>query len=167
MIITRARIEDAREILELQKLAYQSEALLYQDEALPPLLQTLEELDRDFENQFFLKAVLDDRIIGSVRATMKQGTCYIGRLVVHPDYQNRGIGTMLMQVIEQCFARAGRYELFTGHRSERNLELYHKLGYQPYRSEPVHEGLDLVFLEKWIPDRPADPAPRSPRAERR
>jgi ribosomal protein S18 acetylase RimI-like enzyme len=37
--------------------------------------------------------------------------------MVKPDSQNNGIGTRLMQAIEEHFRMADRYELFTGHRS--------------------------------------------------
>ena len=45
MMIERAKIEDAKEILDLQKLAYQSEAEIYNDYTIPPLTQTLEEME--------------------------------------------------------------------------------------------------------------------------
>ena len=157
MIVTRARVEDASEILELQKLAYQSEAKLYQDDMLPPLLQTATDILHDFENQFVLKAVLHDQIIGSVRAYIEEGTCYIGRLVVHPEYQNHGVGMALMQVIEQCCSGASRYELFTGHRSEHSLYLYRKLGYRQFKREAVHERLELVYMEKGTGEKQASP----------
>ena len=146
--IQRADNRDAQEILDLQKLAYQSEAAIYDDYTIPPLTQTLEEITADFERQVFLKATLDGRIVGSVRAHELEGTCFIGRLIVHPDVQNRGIGTSLLNEIEKTFGRAERYELFTGSRSERNLNLYQKLGYEPLRSEVVTKDLSLVFLEK-------------------
>jgi hypothetical protein len=41
MMITQAAAADAAEILALQKLAYQSEAAIYQDYSIPPLTQTL------------------------------------------------------------------------------------------------------------------------------
>lgn len=148
LIITRATLADAQEILDLQKLAYQSEAAIYQDYAIPPLTQTLPELEAELQNQVFLKAVAAGRIVGSVRAYLQQGTCCIGRLIVHPAYQNRGLGKELMRKIEGCFPQAQQYELFTGHRSERNLYLYQKLGYQQVRMEQVSEKLTLVFLEK-------------------
>jgi len=148
MIIERASLENATEILELQKLAYASEAAIYNDYSIPPLVQTLDQLRTDFVNQIFLKAIVDGKIIGSVRGVVEGGTCHIGRLIVHPDFQGRGVGTRLMKEIEKCFDQAERYELFTGHRSERNLRLYDGLGYIPFASEPVTEGLTLVFMVK-------------------
>lgn len=149
MRIERAIIEDAHAILTLQKLAYQSEAQIYNDYTLPPLTQTLDQIQRDFDNQLFLKAILGERIIGSVRAFLKDGTCYIGRLIVHPDFQNQGIGTQLMKRIEEVFNEAQRFEIFTGHRSERNLYLYGKLGYRPFKTHQANENLTIVYLEKF------------------
>jgi ribosomal protein S18 acetylase RimI-like enzyme len=146
--IEQATAANAAEILALQKLAYQSEADIYRDPAIPPLTQTLEEIEADFGQTLFLKASIEGKIIGSVRAFLSQGTCHIGRLVVHPDFQNRGIGTQLMGEIEACFDQAKRYELFTGHKSARNLHLYQKLGYTVCRSQRITGGLTLVFLEK-------------------
>ncbi len=151
VMIERATIGDAQAILNLQKLAYQSEAELYQDWMISPLTQTFEELAREFETHCFLKAVLEGELVGSVRAHLKRGTCFIGRLIVHPYWQNQGIGARLMAAIENCFGDAQRYELFTGDRSERNLHLYRKLGYMPFRSERLDEQVTLVFLEKEHP----------------
>lgn len=151
MIIERAMVGDAGSILSLQKLAYRSEAKIYNDFTIPPLTQTLEEIKKDFESQVFLKAVADGRIIGSVRAFVKEGTCYVGRLIVHLDFQNRGIGTRLMGRIEEVFKEAQRFEIFTGHKSERNLHLYEKLGYQRFKTVKANEKLTIVFLEKHNP----------------
>ncbi len=48
MILEQARISDAEEILSLQKIAYKSEAEIYMDFNIAPLIQTLEEIKRDF-----------------------------------------------------------------------------------------------------------------------
>jgi len=147
-VIDRAVRADAAEILALQKLAYASEAAIYDDYTISPLHQTLADLEAEIEGQVVLKAMLDARIVGSVRAYERDGTCHIGRLIVHPDCQNRGLGARLMRAIEERFAAAQRFELFTGHRSERNLYLYRKLGYASYRTQPINEQLSLIYLEK-------------------
>jgi ribosomal protein S18 acetylase RimI-like enzyme len=154
MEIERAIISDAEEILSLQKLAYRSEAEIYNDFNIPPLVQTLESIEKDFENQYFLKAVMDGKIIGSVRAYTKEGTCYIGRLIVHPDFQNRGIGTDLMNEIERIFNTRRRFELFTGDKSERNLYFYQKLGYKIFKKAKITDQTMIVYLEKKIEGKP-------------
>jgi ribosomal protein S18 acetylase RimI-like enzyme len=151
VLIQPAEPGDAAEILQLQKLAYRSEAAIYDDTTIPPLTQTLDEMRADLVRQTCLKVTIDGCIVGSVRAHVNDGTCFVGRLIVHPDHQNRGIGTRLMGEIEQVFNSAARFELFTGHRSERNLALYRKLGYRPFRQEQISEVLMLVYLEKVQP----------------
>ncbi|MDI6764102.1 MAG: GNAT family N-acetyltransferase [Thermodesulfobacteriota bacterium] len=148
MMIERAVTDDAEEILSLQKIAYQSEAEIYDDFTITPLTQTLEEIKKDFESHVFLKAVTGGKIIGSVRAFVKEGTCYVGRLIVHPDFQNQGIGTQLMNRIEEVFKGDQRFEIFTGHKSERNLYLYEKLGYKRFKTLMASEKLTIVYLEK-------------------
>jgi ribosomal protein S18 acetylase RimI-like enzyme len=150
--ILRATIGDASEILALQKLAYRSEAEIYGAYDIPPLTQTEAEMEADLERQTVLKVVDGDRIRGSVRAYEAQGICHIGRLIVHPDCQNQGLGTQLLRAIEAAFPQAERYELFTGHRSARNLYLYGKLGYKEFKRERVNETLTIVYLEKLAAD---------------
>jgi GNAT superfamily N-acetyltransferase len=146
--IVQASIEDAGEILTLQKVAYQSEAKLNDDWTIPPLMQTLLEIEAEFENKIFLKAVHDSRIIGSVRASLDSGTCFIGRLIVHPDHQKKGIGALLMGRIEAAFPGAKRFELFTGVKSADNIRLYQRLGYREFREEDLSSKVRLVFMER-------------------
>ena len=148
VIIEPASVEDAKEILDLQKIAYVSEAERYNDCSIPPLTQTIDQIKADFENYIFLKASTGARIVGSVRGYMDQETCHIERLIVHPDFRKQGIGTRLIKEIEVRFKQARRYELFTGHRSENNLRLYSKLGYKPYKKQIVSDSLTLIFMEK-------------------
>lgn len=139
--------DDMAEILSLQRLAFRQEAELYNDFGIAPLTQTLEGIREEAKKLVFLKAVDGGRIIGSVRAFEKQGTCYIGRLIVHPDYQNRGMGKRLMNAIEERFA-GFRFELFTGDRSEKNLAFYERLGYQRFDIRKVSDNLNFVYFEK-------------------
>lgn len=145
--IFQATFEDAVEILDLQKLAYQSEAQIYNDWTLPPLLQTVEEIQGEFNTHLFFKAVSEHLIIGSVRTRIMGDTCHIGRLIVHPKWQNRGIGTRLMAEVEVMNQDVTRFELFTGSDSIRNLNLYHKLGYKEFRRERLSKQVELVYLE--------------------
>lgn len=146
--IETANFADLEAILALQKRAYLSEAELYQDYTLPPLMQTLSGIEEDFNKQIILKAMSDGSLVGSVRAFAKEGVCHIGRLVVEPTYQNKGVGSRLLKAIENRFPAAERYELFTGERSKKSLYLYDKAGFEIIRRRRVSETLTLVFLCK-------------------
>jgi len=149
MTIVTAGKSDLQAILELQYLAYQSEARLLNDFTIPPLRQTYGETEQEYLNGIFLKAMDEDgKIIGSVRARVKNDTAFIGKLIVHPDKQGQGIGTKLLSAVEgEC--RAARYELYTSDRSLRNIRLYERLGYVRFREQRVSEALTLVYLEKF------------------
>jgi ribosomal protein S18 acetylase RimI-like enzyme len=146
--IFSATPEDTIGIFDLQKLAYQSEAQIYNDWTIPPLLQTVEEIQNEFSTYLFLKAVSKHSIIESVRARTIGTTCHIGRLVVHPKWQNQGIGTHLLTEIEIMNRDLARFELFTGSNSIKNLYLYNKFGYQEFKRELLNNQIELVYLEK-------------------
>lgn len=151
MIIETASIKDASAILALQRLAYQSEADLYQDPQIQPLTQSLAEVKAEFANQIILKGRVDRQIVASVRGRLQAETCFVSKLIVHPDWQNRGLGSQLMLEVERRFPEAKRFEICTGYRSARNLHLYNKLGYKEFRRQPIHNRLTMAFMEKQNP----------------
>lgn len=152
--ILPATLADAAELLALQRLAYQDEARLYADWTIPPLMQTLAELEAEFTRLTILKAVDEaGAIVGSVRARLDEtpgvgAVCRVGRLIVHPKRQRQGLGTALLTAMEASFPRAARFALFTGSKSEGNLRLYRRLGYCEVDTREAAPGLTLVFLEK-------------------
>jgi Acetyltransferases len=150
MKIKNAELIDLLSILELQKLCYQENAERYNDYKIGPLVQTIYDLKEEFKNSIILKVEDDSKIIGSVRAFEKNKSCYIGRIIVHPDYQNKGIGKKLMVEIENRFPKCVRFELFTGFKDQKNIYFYQKLGYWIFKIEKVTDNLDLIYLEKVI-----------------
>ena len=146
--IIKADKEDLSEILDLQYLAYQSEARLFDNEDIPPLKQTLADVENEYQRGIILKALDEDKtIIGSVRAFCDNETVYIGKLMVHPSKQGRGIGTQLLLEMEKQYPKQ-RCELFTSTRSEKNIALYKKLGYKIFGEKQVTEELRFVYMEK-------------------
>jgi ribosomal protein S18 acetylase RimI-like enzyme len=145
--IERAIESDAQELLSLQKLAFISVAELEGYE-IQPLTQTVEDVKEAFDSNFILKYVHKKEIIGSVRAFEKDGTCYISRLMVHPNSQNRGIGKELMKEIETIFGNV-RFELFTASINSKNISFYEKLGYKGYKTGKL-AGIEshFLFMEK-------------------
>jgi ribosomal protein S18 acetylase RimI-like enzyme len=146
--ITEAAVGDGSEILALQQTAYQSEASLYSDWTIPPLTQTLSQLAAEFDSKVILKAMDAGKIVGSARAYLDNGNCFIGRVIVHPNYQRKGIGTQLMLRMESSFPDARRFELFTGSKSSKNICFYQRLGYRIFREEDLSPNVRLVFMEK-------------------
>lgn len=146
--IIDADIDDAEEILSLQKLCYRENAERIGDYGIPPLTQTGEEIRAEFSSHTVLKIETDGRIIASVRAHESDMLCHIGKLIVHPEYRRRGLGTKLMHEIERRFPAVKAYSLFTGSKDEGNLILYEINGYSRIDERKISERLTFVYLMK-------------------
>lgn len=147
--ILTAEETDLIAILNLQKECYQTEAELHNEYNIPPLTQTYDSIFEEYKQGIlFLKGVVDGQLIASVRGSIKDGTTYIGRLIVKKEFQNNKFGQALMKEIETKLKNCNRYELFTGFKSEKNLKLYEKLGYNEFRKEFINDNLILIYLEK-------------------
>ena len=147
IIIGPASVADAGELLTVQRAAYLSEGRLHESFDLPPLTETLDSLRSAIASGPLLKALYGTRVVGAVRARVQDRTGHIGRLAVAPDLQGLGIGSRLVVAIEELLAPSvDRFELFTGPRSEANVRLYERLGYERIATPPAHE--PLIYLAK-------------------
>jgi histidine ammonia-lyase/ribosomal protein S18 acetylase RimI-like enzyme len=160
IVISRVEPGDAGELLTLQRAAYVSEGQIYENARIPPLTQTLAELEAELADATALKATIGSRIVGSARARLEDGTLHIGRIAVAPDVQGRGIGTALIERLEaEHAAGAHTFALFTGDSNPANRRLYERLGYRETHHEELDFGVRLVHLAKRAPGSPARLAP--------
>jgi GNAT superfamily N-acetyltransferase len=76
-------------------------------------------------------AEVDGELVGSNFATNWGSVGFFGPLTVHPDLWNKGIGSRLMDPIEECFANWGprHMGLFTWSHSPSHIHLYEKFGF--------------------------------------
>ena len=139
---------DAPNILAIQKAAFLGQAKIYKNYELPPLTQNLDSIEKEFEEKTFLKAMIKGEIIGAVRFILTKGCVIIDRIVVKPEYQNKGIGTALLKKIEAIIPNAIAFQLFTGNKSVRNIHLYEKIGYKVIGQDISDQGIELLHLEK-------------------
>ena len=147
MVIEKATFNDLKEILDLQRFAYITEAERFNNMNIQPLTETLDELVEEYNKGIVLKLTIDNKIIGSIRAYELNNTVYIGKLMVHQDYRNKGYGSMLLSKIEEYFPNK-RYELFTSTRSIENIRMYERVGYKPFKTEKIDNELEFIYLEK-------------------
>lgn len=147
--IEKASRADLAEILRLQKKAFGQVADLLNCPGLPALLQTEQGIHEEFDHCVILKCFGDDgRIVGSVRAFVdEENACRIGKLIVDPDSQGRGIGRALMAEIERSFPACARYCLFTSEETPWTSQLYRKLGYGETGRRPMG-GTVMILMDK-------------------
>lgn len=150
--ISAATEQDAEQIFKLQYLCFQSEAALYGNYRIDPLVQSLDSLRQEVVADCVFVARLGDEVVGSVRgSTTEDGAAAIGKLCVHPRLQGHGIGARLLRAVEAALAEergATRFRLHTGHRSEGNLRLYRRVGYQTVGTFDSPDGVPMILLEK-------------------
>ncbi|TQV75230.1 GNAT family N-acetyltransferase [Aliikangiella marina] len=147
MQILQANLSDAAEILKLQRAAYQSEAELHNDFDIPPLTQSLSELEQEFARKKVIKIIDNEKLIASGQVHLEGETCYIGRMAVWPELQGQGIGSKLLSALESFFPEAKRIELFTGENSKSNIAMYQRRGYQIFK-ESLLGKTKVLFFER-------------------
>ena len=148
MRIELATIEDVQALLDLQHKAFGSlcEELDWND--APPLTETLEHVREEFAQCTTLKVLNDEgRIIGSVYGSVTDGSLYIGRLMVLPEYQQQGMGKQLFREIQRLLPHH-RAWLCTCKQVRPPYEFYLREGFRPYKDEIVGPGLTWVYMEK-------------------
>ena len=145
-------IDDAGEVLTLQRAAFVQEALIYDAVDMPPLTQTLDEVRGELEDNLGCVALDGERMVGCVRARIDGDLLLIGRIAIAPDQQGSGLGTALLGAVEERGRDAGATtaELFTGSLSEANLRLYEREGYEESERVPGDDGTAQVFLRKQL-----------------
>jgi ribosomal protein S18 acetylase RimI-like enzyme len=148
MEIRKATQNDLPKILGIQKQAFLSEAKRYNDFSIPPLHQTIEELVQEFTEKQIWVGTINNEIVGSVRVFSKNGIGYIGKLIVSPEHQNKGIGRTLMNHAETELKDVEKIELFTGEKSDKNIYLYKSMGYEIINIIKETENVNLVLMEK-------------------
>jgi GNAT superfamily N-acetyltransferase len=146
---------DAGEILTLQRAANVTEARLYHDLNMPALVQTYAELVAELASSIVVTARSGHRMVGCGRARVDGPTLHIGRLVVAPDMQGKGIGTRLIEALERAAPpTVRRATLFTGHLSVANIRLYERLGFAETHREHITDATTLVHLDKPVDRQP-------------
>ena len=144
-----AQPADAEEVAVLQRACWLSEAVANSTLDLPALSEDADEVRRGFAQWQTWVVRSGGRLVGSVRArasTETPGQWEIGRLMVAPDLQGRGIGRALLAYAEAA-APAGTRRLWinTGTRSAANLRRYRRAGYRARPGEGRFAGtVDLV-----------------------
>ena len=144
----RLGVEDAGEVLTLQRAAYITEARAHDDFDLPPLLETLDETRTALSSLLCWGFRDGGRLVASVRLTLAGPVAVIGRLVVAPDRQGERLGSALLRFAESAAPPSvTTFRLFTGSKSAGPLSLYGKHGYRETHRTPENNH-ELVHLEK-------------------
>lgn len=149
VVIAPISDDDAGEVLTVQRAAFVSEAAIYGSVDMPPLTQTLTELEAELRSESGFTARIDGRLVGAIRFVERDDMLLIGRIAIAPDMQGEGIGRMLLAAAEEA-SSARVAELFTGSLSEANVRLYESCGYEEHERVPDGDGTAQIFMRKLL-----------------
>jgi ribosomal protein S18 acetylase RimI-like enzyme len=151
-LVERLDSTAAGELLTLQLAAFVKPAQDHADLNLPPLLENLSDLQASLVagNTVALGIRQAHRLVAAVRLHRNASTVNLERLIVAPDCQGQGLGTILLQAAETVFPHCQSIQLCTGQYSLQSIQLYQRLGYQISQHSPA-DGYELIHFVKAIP----------------
>ncbi|MDT9593880.1 tRNA (guanosine(37)-N1)-methyltransferase TrmD [Nocardioides zeae] len=134
--VATATAGDAGELWTLSRACWVAEAQANPGVEIPALHEDLDDVLAGLGAWTTLVARSGGRLVASVRGRLDDGAWDVGRLMVAPDLQGRGIGRRLLGLGEELAAphvasgEVRAYRLVTGAGSEGNLRMYRKAGYR-------------------------------------
>ncbi|MFC6005990.1 GNAT family N-acetyltransferase [Angustibacter luteus] len=165
-----ATSSDTGEVLTLQRAAFVAEAQLYGEPDIQPLRDTPDDVRRaigDPRTHVVVAVAVDEtegrpgRLLGSARLVVDpEGlAAVVGRIVVAPDVQGRGLGSLLVQALHDLAAGLGvrRFELWTGGSSQSNLAFYRRHGYVDQETRQDDRGITLQVMRREVPAGSTEP----------
>ena len=150
--LIRATIEDSRELWQMQLESFQSLLDKYQDYDTNPASEPIDKIINRLnqEETYYYFICMDDAKVGAIRVIdfKSDGNKRISPIFILPQYQNKGIAQIAMQLCEQLHG-SENWELDTILQEEGNCYLYEKMGYhRTGKTEAINDKLTLVFYEK-------------------
>ncbi|CAB4966954.1 unannotated protein [freshwater metagenome] len=137
-----AVLADAGELYTLQRACWLQELVANPGVEIPALTESLDDVRRGL-GEWTVMVARDPgsgRLVGAVRGRLDAHDEWdIGRIMVAPDLQGRGLGRALLELVEDLAPREARtFVLFTGAGSVDNLRMYKKAGFRlrPDREAP-------------------------------
>jgi tRNA (guanine37-N1)-methyltransferase len=125
---------DAGELYTLQRACWLQELEANPGVEIPALRESLDDVRRGLGEWTVMVArePTSGRLVGAVRGRVDpHGEWDIGRVMVAPDLQGRGLGRALLELVEALApADVTTYVLFTGAGSTDNLRMYKKAGFR-------------------------------------
>lgn len=138
----------AAEIYDLQKNAYEVEANIIGYLDLPPLKETVQDLQQCGE--LFLGYVLEGKVLGAISYKTSTDLLDIHRLMVHPLHFRKGIAHALLVHLEECEAAICEWIVSTGTGNTPAINFYKRNGFQAINEVKVNERLSITNLKRLV-----------------
>ena len=128
----------------MQRSAYEVEAALIGTDAIPPLKESLADLQQ--LRLHVVGVLVDDRIVAFVGYKRAWRTVDINRLVVLSTHFRRGYARRLLEYLHEAEPGA-KFKVSTASANQPAIELYLALGYRPSR-EIEKDGVRITRFKR-------------------
>lgn len=141
--------EKAELLWSLQHAAYRIEAALIGVSDLPPLRETVDDLQACTET-FWGCWTEEGELAAAVSAEPGEepNTATVCRVMVHPDYFRRGLAVALLSAAMAEYAPESAWEVTAEVRNEPAVSLYEKLGFLPMETFIPAPGIMMLRMRK-------------------
>ncbi|MBT2639710.1 bifunctional NUDIX hydrolase family protein/GNAT family N-acetyltransferase [Bacillus sp. ISL-39] len=148
--LEKASVEDAEELLALQREVFLPLYKKYKDHETSPVTQTKEKFSARFKQGAYYKILFEGRLAGSVHVYEKSsGLMKLHIINILETYHNKGIAQEVMKRLELMYPEAEAWELDTILTEERNCYLYEKMGYKRTgEAKDINKDMTIIRYRK-------------------
>lgn len=128
VMLKRANVDDAATLRAISVLAFTSDYEQYG--SYPPGIESLDWHTSAIKKGHYYKIIFDGEIAGGICVIPSANDLVkIKYFFISNDYQNKGIGSTALKLVEQEYRTARIWALVTPYRAYRNHHFYEKFGY--------------------------------------
>lgn len=144
-----ANLEEAEELLNLQKMIFKPLFNKYEDHETSPVFEELDNFKERIKKNDYYKIVYNNKIIGGVNVGLiEPGKMKLRIINILEEYQNKKIGQEVLRRLEIMYPEASSWELTTILNEKRNCRFYEKMGYSKTIKKIVNPKMTLVLYKK-------------------
>lgn len=124
----------------------------YHDDDTSPAKESADAIAWKINNSDFYIVYEGDEAVGGVRVVAdSDNICRISPIFLLPRYQNKGMGSKVMELVFSLYPKAEKWQLATISEEELNCHFYEKLGFVRTGSRTViNEHMTIIGFEKTI-----------------
>ncbi len=152
MKLQKAKIGDAAELLQLQKIAFTELFNTYKDYETNPANETIEIIIERMKqnNSTYYFIAIDTIKIGAIRIVKSdEHTMRISPIFILPEYQGQGYAQEAMAMVEKKEVGIEKFSVDTIKQEPKLCYFYKKIGYKQLENEyPITPQMTLITFEK-------------------
>ena len=104
-------------------------------------VKTSNELNRNID---YMKIICIDNISVGVTTFSEEDGCYrVGLTMIHPDYQNKGIGSAVIKDYIKLAEKDNKKIIIKTYKDNPAQNLYKRLGFKVYHEDSIHIHLEM------------------------